>query len=383
MARSLLRSGRGPEDDRLDLELSAVSVLAEVARRGHRDRVADRLLGELETLARRVVDLLGEDHPTSGSALVALASAEFAAATAARDRDRMERAVDVLALAAQKTSATLGATHPQALATLRAFAGAEYEAAALLGPERRRADARALVESVAARSRNLRAAHESAEAPAPEDADALRFSVLGPVGARRGEGVLPTGSPRQRALLAMLLLRGDHAATAQELTAAIWDEDPPARAEAAVRTYAHRLRKCLGDEVFVNKHGRYTLRIRDTDVDLARAEAAASAAETAVAEGDAEGGRALYAAALAEFSGEPLAGVPGLYAERHRTRLSEWRQTLLERRVALDLETGRYAEAAAELTALTAANPLREHLRELLTVAQHRLRAEDPDRRPR
>lgn len=52
----------------------------------------------------------------------------------AADRDRMERAVDVLALAAQKTAAVLGASHPQALATLRAFAGAEYEAAALLVP---------------------------------------------------------------------------------------------------------------------------------------------------------------------------------------------------------------------------------------------------------
>ncbi|MFH9944796.1 hypothetical protein ACH4OT_36465, partial [Streptomyces murinus] len=37
--------------------------------------------------------------------------------------------------------------------------------------------------------------------------EALRFGVLGPVRAWRGEEVLATGSPQQRALLAALLLR--------------------------------------------------------------------------------------------------------------------------------------------------------------------------------
>jgi DNA-binding SARP family transcriptional activator len=375
-ALALPPSAEVPEEDRLDVELSTVSILAEEARRDHRVQEADSLLDELETLARRVVELRGEDHPKSWSALVALASAEFGAAVSAGDRDRMERAIDVLALAAQKTAATLGASHLRALATLRAFAGAEYEAAALLGPERRLADARAMVESVAARSGDRQEGTESADAPAPGGRPLRRYSVLGPVRAWHGEEPLQIGTPQQRALLAILLLHGDHSATADRLIDGIWGQDPPASAQAAVRTYAFRLRKSLGDDTLVHEAGRYTLRIRDNELDLTLAEKLASDAEAAVAEGDAERARDLYAAALQGFVGEPLAGLPGPFAAQHRERLYRWRQTLLERRLELDLATGRLDEAVAELTALTAADPRSDRLRELLLRAQHRSRTE-------
>ncbi|CAM5483981.1 hypothetical protein SMICM304S_11081 [Streptomyces microflavus] len=50
----------------------------------------------------------------------------------------------------------------------------------------------------------------------------------------------------------------------------------------------------------------------------------------------------------------------------------EWRLQLTEARLDLDLEVGSHAEAVSELTALTAAHPLRERLRELLMVALYR-----------
>src|ERR1044072_5897047 len=71
----------------------------------------------------------------------------------------------------------------------------------------------------------------------------LRFGVLGPVRARRGDELLNTGSPQQRALLAALLLREGRTAPAAELISALWGEEPPDQALAAVRTYASRLRK--------------------------------------------------------------------------------------------------------------------------------------------
>ncbi|MFW6690483.1 BTAD domain-containing putative transcriptional regulator [Streptomyces sp. MAR4 CNX-425] len=209
------------------------------------------------------------------------------------------------------------------------------------------------------------ARHAAAQAPA------LRFSVLGPVRAWRGEESLPTGSPQQRALLAALLLRGGRAATARELVEDIWGADPPPRAPAALRTYASRLRRVVGG-AFVSEAGGYVLRLPGTELDLAEAERLASAAEAARGEGDAPRARQLYAAALAEFRGEPLAGVPGPYARRERARLAELRVALLEQRLALDLDAGGHVAAVSELTALTAAHPLRERFRELLMIALYR-----------
>ncbi|MCE4945223.1 MULTISPECIES: AfsR/SARP family transcriptional regulator [Streptomyces] len=205
----------------------------------------------------------------------------------------------------------------------------------------------------------------------------LRFTVLGPVRAWRGATPLAAGSPQQRALLAALLLRGGRTATAPELVDALWGDEPPHAALAALRTYASRLRKALGTdaEALVSESGGYALRSVDgvpLDLDHDTAEQYAAEAEKAKAAGDRTRARELLDAALDLWDGEPLASVPGPYAENQRTRLQEWRLSLTEVRLDLDLEAGCHAEAVSELTALTAAHPLRERLRELLMLALYR-----------
>ncbi|MFE7612628.1 AfsR/SARP family transcriptional regulator [Streptomyces celluloflavus] len=205
----------------------------------------------------------------------------------------------------------------------------------------------------------------------------LRFTVLGPVRAWRGETPLATGSPQQRALLAALLLRGGRTATAPELVDALWGDAPPHAALAALRTYASRLRKALGDDAaaLVSESGGYAVRSADgrpLDLDLDQAEQYAAEAEKAKAAGDRGRARALLDASLTLWDGEPLAGLAGPYADTQRTRLDEWRLSLVETRLELDLEVGSHAEAVSELTALTAAHPLRERLRELLMLALYR-----------
>ncbi|WP_314175131.1 AfsR/SARP family transcriptional regulator [Streptomyces winkii] len=206
----------------------------------------------------------------------------------------------------------------------------------------------------------------------------LCFAVLGPVRAHRGDQEIPMGSPQQRALLAALLLRGGHTATAEELIDAIWGEEPPDQAKAALRTYASRIRKALGDdaELMVSESGGYAIRTgraySDVVLDLDTATGHVSDAEKSVASGDRSGARASYAAALSQWAGEPLAHVPGPFAERHRNRLTEWQLSLQEQRIDLDLQLGSHTETVSELTALTAAHPLRERLRELLMLALYR-----------
>ncbi|MFF5859559.1 BTAD domain-containing putative transcriptional regulator [Streptomyces sp. NPDC012751] len=201
----------------------------------------------------------------------------------------------------------------------------------------------------------------------------LRFGVLGPVRAWRGAQTLSTGSPQQRALLAALLLREGRTATAAELIDALWGSEPPSQALAAVRTYASRLRKILDAGVLVSESGGYAVRgLGEGALDVSVAQDLAAEAEKARATGDLGRTRTLLNQALALWDGEPLAGVPGPYAEAQRARLEEWRLGLLETRLDLDLEQGCHAEAVSELTALTAAHPLRERLRELLMLALYR-----------
>ncbi|GAA3803051.1 transcriptional regulator AfsR [Streptomyces coacervatus] len=202
---------------------------------------------------------------------------------------------------------------------------------------------------------------------------ALSFGVLGPVRARRGVEQLSTGSPQQRALLAALLLREGRTATAGELIDAVWGEEPPSQALAALRTYASRLRKVLDPGVLVSESGGYAVRgLGEGALDLAVAQDLAAEAEKAKSAGDLCHAREVLGRALALWDGEVLAGVPGPYAEAQRVRLEEWRLQLLESRLDMDLEQGCHAESVSELTALTAAHPLRERLRELLMLALYR-----------
>ncbi|WKX72099.1 BTAD domain-containing putative transcriptional regulator [Streptomyces sp. XD-27] len=202
----------------------------------------------------------------------------------------------------------------------------------------------------------------------------LRFAVLGPVRAWRGEEPLGLGSPQQRALLAALLLRGGRTATAPELVDGLWGEEPPQAAVAALRTYASRLRKAFGPEAdaLVSESGGYAIRTGLGALDADVAEQLAAEADKARHSGDRERARELIGEALELWDGEPLAGLSGPYAETQRARLEEWHRSLIETRLDLDLELGHHAEAVSELTALTAAHPLRERLRELLMLALYR-----------
>lgn len=204
-----------------------------------------------------------------------------------------------------------------------------------------------------------------------EPGGGLRFAVLGPVRAWRGDEAIATGAPQQRALLAALLLRGGRTATASELVDAVWGESPPNTALAALRSYAFRLRKALGPHALITDSGGYALHVEPDALDHTVVERLAAEAEKARATDPAHA-RELLGQALALWHGEPLAGCPGPYAEAQRSRLAEWHLGLIEARLELDLELGAHAEAVSELTALSAEHPLRERLRALLMLALYR-----------
>lgn len=129
----------------------------------------------------------------------------------------------------------------------------------------------------------------------------------------------------------------------------------------------------LDPGVLVSESGGYAVRgLAEGALDVGVAQDLATEAEKARGAGDLCHARDVLRRALDLWDGEVLAGVPGPYAQAQRVRLEEWRLQLLETCLDMDLEQGCHAEAVSELTALTAAHPLRERLRELLMLALYR-----------
>lgn len=208
----------------------------------------------------------------------------------------------------------------------------------------------------------------------------LRFAVLGPVQAWLDGRELELGTPLQRSILAMLLLREGRAVTPTEMIDAIWGEDAPPRALGALRTYVSRLRAVLEPgrsprvrpELLTSVGRGYALRLPPGALDLAVFERRVTGAEAQRRAGHLTGAAETVREALALWSGEPLAGAVGPYVESQRGRLVERRIGVLETLMELDLELGRHANVIPELISLTAEHPLRERLRGQLMLAYYR-----------
>ncbi|MGW6611871.1 BTAD domain-containing putative transcriptional regulator [Streptomyces erythrochromogenes] len=196
----------------------------------------------------------------------------------------------------------------------------------------------------------------------------MKFFVLGSVGVSHGGPVLTGGPPQQQATLGVLVLRAGHVVPLHELTAAVWGESAPGSAVMILRTYVWRLRKLLeggesgktGAQILESANDGYRLAVPPGSVDAVRAEELAAKATRAHAAGAPEACAEALAEAGALWRGEPLAGVPGPFAENQRSRLAELRLHLLEERLGVDLLLGRHERAVPELTALIREEPLRE-----------------------
>ncbi|MFG3280719.1 BTAD domain-containing putative transcriptional regulator [Streptomyces sp. NPDC048111] len=200
----------------------------------------------------------------------------------------------------------------------------------------------------------------------------LRISVLGPLRAWRGGRQLDLGHLRQQAVLARLALCRDRTVSKDELLDGIWGLEPPLT--KVVPVYVYRLRKVLQmekgtDSVIGHDRCGYRLVPGAAEVDVARMEELATAAGAAVRAGATAEAVRICAQALDLFRGEPLAGLPGPFAELERLRLTERRIGLTLRKLDLQLALGRHSEAVFELSALAAARPLDEPVGAMLMRA--------------
>jgi peptide/nickel transport system substrate-binding protein len=199
------------------------------------------------------------------------------------------------------------------------------------------------------------------------------FSVLGPIEARDEGRELSLGGPKQRALLAVLLLERNAVVSRDRLIYALWAERPPASAAHTLDAYVSRLRKLLGVGRLTRRAGGYVLRTDPAEVDLDRFDELVAHGREQLAAGHAAEGAATLRVALAEWRGAALADL--LYepfAAEAAAPLEERRLNALEERVEADLVSGRAAELVGELERLVREHPFRERLLGQLMVALYR-----------
>ncbi|MYV96929.1 AfsR family transcriptional regulator [Streptomyces sp. SID3343] len=178
-------------------------------------------------------------------------------------------------------------------------------------------------------------------------------------------------------MLAALALRRGQVVPVEELVRGVWGSNPPVSATSAVRNHVSRLRAALETDprtprLLVSLSGGYSLRSAQLDLDLDEFERLAADASRARMVGDVRTAARLLHAASGLWTGPPLAGVPGGYAERQRELLAERRLTVVQARLAADLDLGLHDDVVAELATLVDAHPAREGLRALEMLALYR-----------
>ena len=96
----------------------------------------------------------------------------------------------------------------------------------------------------------------------------LELRILGPVRAVRAGRDLALGGPKQRAVLALLLVEAGRAVPAGYLVEALWRGGAPPGAAGTLRSYVSRLRTLLRpDAALVAQGGGYALAVKPDQLD--------------------------------------------------------------------------------------------------------------------
>jgi len=191
---------------------------------------------------------------------------------------------------------------------------------------------------------------------------------------------LSLGGAKQRAVLALLLLRANEVVPLDRLIDELWGESPPDSAANIVQGYVSHLRKVLepgrgrGEhELLVSRPPGYMLCVHPEQYDAERfvdlreqGRRLLDAGDAATAAGRLHAALALWRGpALADFAYEP-------FARADTERLEELRLLALEDRIDADLALGRHREIVGELRELVAEHPLRERMRAQLMLSLYR-----------
>jgi YVTN family beta-propeller protein len=203
------------------------------------------------------------------------------------------------------------------------------------------------------------------------------FRVLGAIEVAEDGTAFPLGGPRQRSVLADLVLHVGKTVSTAQLVEDLWGECAPATAVHTVETYVSRLRQVLSASgsaaPLLTRPTGYLLDAPPDHVDICQFRDLVAKGSAAAERGDATAAASLLTSALTLWRGAALADIGvAVFARAAAERLDGERLTAQEKLVEARLRLGHHRELVPELEALVANFPHREGLRAQLMMALYR-----------
>jgi DNA-binding SARP family transcriptional activator len=184
------------------------------------------------------------------------------------------------------------------------------------------------------------------------------------------------GGPRQRKLLAALLLEANQFVPVTRLVDVVWEDSPPVNAIKQVQNRVSVARSAfrqagLPDPV-ANTGACYRFTLDEHDLDVLLFRSYMDAARQQASSGHAPQAVQQLRDALSLWRGPALAGLDCPALTGAAAHLNEQRATAIEQLAELELELGHHGQLVGELTEVTAEYPLRERLVGYLMLALYR-----------
>jgi len=205
----------------------------------------------------------------------------------------------------------------------------------------------------------------------------MRYQVLGPLEVTDGCTVAALGPPKQRALLAVLLMHAGELVTTDRLIDLLWTERAPRSAAHSVQIYVSGLRKILlplaGQDVIRTQRSAYLLDADPETIDAGRFERLVDDGSRDLERDDPLAAASSLRAALGLWRGVPLSDFADeAFARPHITRLTGRHLDATELLASAELALGHVRSVVDLVETTIRSEPFRERSRELLMLALYR-----------
>ncbi|MFJ6738796.1 BTAD domain-containing putative transcriptional regulator [Streptomyces sp. NPDC091279] len=197
------------------------------------------------------------------------------------------------------------------------------------------------------------------------------FRVLGPLQVTSPLGSLKLSAPRERVVLAQLVLNANRLVSVERLAEAVWGYSAPSTVRTQIQICVSRIRRSLEDIGLADRiqtvSPGYQLTADEAEVDLLVFERQAAEALCVIRQcttpGPVSEAVVLGRRALRLFTAEPLLDVDSEVVQAKARHLAERRLQVLEECLKAELKLGQAADVVDETSRLVVENPLHGSLR--------------------